>query len=150
MLDPLLPPEGLAEPNRGREKVVSKRCLRDIGRDYGLCRKRDDIIAHECLRPLSPEGKGQPFSIWRFKDDMRLKLGDVFPCNVDHPPELARQPYCFEVTLRLCHGWGSNIEQESEQEDNEVFHTAAFQTSRYNCPVIYSSLGPLLVRTPVH
>jgi hypothetical protein len=38
MLDPLLPPAGLAEPNRGREKVVSKRCLRDIGRDYGLCR----------------------------------------------------------------------------------------------------------------
>jgi hypothetical protein len=50
------------------------------------------------LRTRISEGEGQPFSIRRFQYDMRLQLGDVLPRHGDHPPELARQPYGFEVT----------------------------------------------------
>ena len=32
LLDPLLPPAGLAEPHLGGDKVVPQRCLWDIGR----------------------------------------------------------------------------------------------------------------------
>jgi hypothetical protein len=63
-----------------------------------LWRQRYDITPDEDLCARIPEGEGQPFSIWRFQDDMRLKLGDVLPRNVNHPPELARQPYGFAVT----------------------------------------------------
>jgi hypothetical protein len=78
--------------------IVAQRCLWDIGRDACLWCKRYDVTPDEGLRALIPEGEGQPFSIRRFQDDMRLKLGDVFPRHVDHPPALARQPYGFAVT----------------------------------------------------
>jgi hypothetical protein len=60
----------------GGDKVVPQRCLWDIGRDAWLWRQRYDVTPDEGLRALTTEGEGQPFSIRRFQDDMRLKLGE--------------------------------------------------------------------------
>jgi len=81
----------------GGDKIVAQRYLWDIGRDACRWRQRYDVTPDEGLRGRIPEGEGQPFPIRRFQYDIRLKLGDVCPRHVDHPPELARQPYGFEV-----------------------------------------------------